>query len=54
MSRGTETRQLTEGVFVRFTPDDLDVLKSEAERLGMKVPALLRELSLRSVGAEAS
>jgi hypothetical protein len=47
----SETRQLTEGVFVRFKPADLDVLKVEADRRGMSVQELLRESTLRTVGA---
>lgn len=54
MSRGTETRQLTEGVFVRFTSDDLDAIKSEAQRRDMSVAQLLRESTLRDLRAEAS
>jgi hypothetical protein len=54
MSQGTETRQLTEGVYVRFTPDDLDVIKDEAERRDMSVAQLLRENTLRELRAEAS
>jgi hypothetical protein len=42
----SETRQLTAGVFVRFSPDDLDVLRQEAERRGLNVPQLLRETCL--------
>ena len=53
-ARGTETRQLTEGVYVRFTPADLDALKDEAKRRDMSVAQLLRESTLRSVGAVAS
>ena len=54
MSRGTETRQLTEGVYVRFTPDDLDVIKGEAQRRDMSVAQLLRVSALRELTAEAS
>jgi hypothetical protein len=50
----SETRQLTAGVFVRFTPKDLDELKLEAKKRGMSVPELLRENSLRRVSAAAS
>jgi hypothetical protein len=53
-ARGTETRQLTEGVYVRFTPDDLDTIKGEAQRRDMSVAQLLRETTLRDVRAEAS
>ena len=54
MSRGTETRQLTEGVYVRFTPADLDAIKDEAKRRDMSVAQLLRESTLRDLRAEAS
>jgi hypothetical protein len=47
----SETRQLTELVAVRFTPDDLDVLRQEATRRGISVQQLLRDSSLRSVRA---
>ena len=50
----SEVRQKTEGVYVRFTPADMDALRLEAGRLGMSVPELLRDRSLRSVGAAAS
>ncbi|MDT5211051.1 MAG: hypothetical protein QOF67_3466 [Mycobacterium sp.] len=54
MSSGTETRQLTQGVYVRFTPDDLDTIKDEAERREMSVAQLLRVNTLRDLRAEAS
>ena len=54
MSRGTETRQLTEGVYVRFTPADLDAIKDEAQRRDVSVAQLLRESTLRDLRAEAS
>jgi hypothetical protein len=54
MSRGTETRQLTEGVYVRFTPADLDALRYEADRRDMTVAQLLRETTLRDVRTQAS
>jgi predicted DNA binding CopG/RHH family protein len=47
----SETRQLTEGVFVRFTPADLHALKLEADRRGISVQQLLRESTLRTVRA---
>lgn len=47
----SETRQLTEGVFVRFTPTDLDMLKREAQRCGVSVQQLLRESTLRTLSA---
>jgi len=53
-ARGTETRQLTEGVYVRFTPADLDALKDEAGRRDISVQQLLRETALRDVRATAS
>lgn len=53
MSKGhrSETRQLTEFVGVRFTPDDLTELREEASRLGITVPRLLRDLTLNSLRA---
>jgi hypothetical protein len=54
LSRGTETRQLTEGVYVRFTPADLDAIKWEADRRDMSVAQLLRETALRDLRAQAS
>jgi hypothetical protein len=54
LSRGTETRQLTEGVYVRCTPADLDAIKGEAERRDVSVAQLLRESRLRDLRAEAS
>jgi hypothetical protein len=53
-ARGTETRQLTAGVYVRFTPADLDALKDEAERRDISVQQLLREATLKDVRARAS
>jgi hypothetical protein len=54
LSRGTETRHLTKGVFVRFTPADLDALRYEADRQDMTVAQLLRETTLRDVRTRAS
>ena len=51
MSRGTETRQLTEGVYVRFTSADLDAIKGEAQRQDVSVAQLLRESTLRDLRA---
>lgn len=51
MSRGTETRKLTEGVYVRFSPADLDVLKGEAERRDISIAQLLREETLTACRA---
>ncbi|SUE94932.1 plasmid mobilization protein [Mycolicibacterium tokaiense] len=42
----SETRQRTAGVFVRFTPAQLEVLQSEARVQGCSVPELLRDRSL--------
>jgi hypothetical protein len=50
----SEVRQKTEGVYVRFTPADMDTLRLEARRLDMSIPELLRERCLCSVGAPAS
>jgi hypothetical protein len=52
--RGTETRQLTEGVFVRFLPADLDAVKDAAKSRDISPAQLLRELTLRDLRAEAS
>ena len=48
MSRGTETRKLTEGVYVRFSPGDFDVLRGEAERRDISIAQLLREETLHA------
>ena len=45
----SETRQLTEGVFVRFTPADMDTVKQEADRRGISVQQLLRESALSTL-----
>jgi hypothetical protein len=50
----SEVRQKTEGVYVRFTPADMDTLRLEARRLDMSIPELLRERCLRSAGAAAT
>jgi hypothetical protein len=49
-----EVRQKIEGVYVRFTPADMDTLRLEARRLDMSIPELLCERCLRSVGAAGS
>lgn len=41
--RGSENRQRTTGVFVRFTDDQLEMLRAKAERQGLTVPELLRD-----------
>jgi hypothetical protein len=46
MSRGTETRQLTEGVYVRFSPSDYDALRFEADRRNVSIAQLLRDETL--------
>ena len=52
--KGTETRQLTEGVFVRFAPADLDTVKDAAKRRDVSVAQLLREIALRDLRVEAA
>jgi hypothetical protein len=47
----SEVRQKTEGVYVRFTPADMDTLRLEARRLDMSIPELLRERYLRGAAA---
>lgn len=44
--RGSETRQLTKGVFVRLTDAQLAVLQDAATHQGVSVPQLLRDRSL--------
>ncbi len=44
--RGSETRQLTKGVFVRFTDAQLADLNDDARILGVSVPELLRNRAL--------
>ena len=53
-AKGTETRQLTEGVLVRFTPADLDAVRYEANRRDITVAQLLRETALRDLRTRAS
>lgn len=50
----SEQRKLTAKVLVRFTEEDLEALQGEADRLGTSVPALMRELSLRTLMPQAS
>ena len=45
----SETRQLTEGVFVRFCPSDYDDIREEADKRGISVAQLVRESILRDV-----
>lgn len=46
MSRGTETRKLTEGVYVRLSQSDFDALRFEAERRDVSVAQLMRDMTL--------
>jgi predicted HicB family RNase H-like nuclease len=50
----SEQRKLTGKVLVRFTEEDLQALQDEANRLGTSLPALMREISLRTLVAQAS
>jgi hypothetical protein len=45
----SETRQLTALVGVRFAQEDFDALRAEANRRGVTVPELLRDISLSSL-----
>ena len=44
--RGSETRKLTEGVYVRLSPGDFDALRFEAERRDVSVAQLMRDMTL--------
>ncbi|WP_156748702.1 MULTISPECIES: hypothetical protein [unclassified Mycobacterium] len=50
----SEQRKLTGKVLVRFTEEDLEVLQREADRQGVSLPSLMRELSLRTLVPQAS
>ena len=50
----SEQRRLTAKVLVRFTEEDLQALQEEADRQGTSLPALMRELSLRTRVSQAS
>lgn len=50
----SEQRKLTGKVLVRFTEEDLEALQQEATRQGVSLPQLMRELSLRTLVAQAS
>jgi predicted HicB family RNase H-like nuclease len=50
----SEQRKLTGKVLVRFTNEDLEALQKEANRQGVSLPQLMRELSLRTLVAQAS
>jgi predicted HicB family RNase H-like nuclease len=50
----SEQRKLTGKVLVRFTKADLEALQQEASRQGVSLPALMRDLSLRTLVPQAS
>jgi predicted HicB family RNase H-like nuclease len=50
----SESRRLTGKVLVRFTEEDLVALQQEADRQGVSLPQLMRELSLRTLVPQAS
>jgi predicted HicB family RNase H-like nuclease len=50
----SEQRKLTGKVLVRFTEEDLEALQQAADREGVSLPSLMRELSLRSLVSQAS
>jgi predicted HicB family RNase H-like nuclease len=50
----SEQRKLTGKVLVRFTEEDLEALQHEASRQGISLPALMRDLSLRTLVTQAS
>jgi predicted DNA binding CopG/RHH family protein len=50
----SEQRKLTGKVLVRFAKEDLEALQQEASRRGVSLPALMRELSLRTLVPAAS
>jgi hypothetical protein len=50
----SEQRKLTGKVLVRFTAEDLEALQEEANRQGVSLPHLMRELSLRTLVSQAS
>ena len=50
----SEQRKLTGKVLVRFTEEDLEALQQEASRQGISLPALMRDLSLRTLVSQAS
>jgi predicted DNA binding CopG/RHH family protein len=50
----SEQRKLTGKVLVRFTEEDLEALQQQASRQGVSLPALMRELSLRTLEPQAS
>jgi len=50
----SEQRKLTGKVLVRFNEEDLQALQDEANRQGVSLPALMRDLSLRTLVPQAS
>ena len=50
----SEQRKLTAKVLVRFTEEDLEALQQEAGRQGVSLPALMRDVSLRTLVPQAS
>ena len=50
----SEQRKLTGKVLVRFTAEDLEALQEAANRQGVSLPQLMRDLSLRTLVAQAS
>ena len=50
----SEQRKLTGKVLVRFTEEDLEALQQAADREGVSLPSLMRELSLRTLVPQAS
>lgn len=50
----SEQRKLTGKVLVRFTEADLEALQEAANRQGVSLPHMMRELSLRTLVSQAS
>jgi predicted HicB family RNase H-like nuclease len=50
----SEQRRLKGKVLVRFTEEDKAALEEEAQRQGVTLPQLMREISLRTLLAQAS
>ena len=50
----SKQRKLTGQVLVRFTEEDLEALQEEANRQGVSLPALMRDVSLRTLVPQAS
>jgi len=49
----SKQRKLTGQVLVRFTEEDLEALQRAADRHGESLPALMREISLRTLVPQA-